>query len=177
MKDLKVFILSGKSKSGKDIVADIISSYYGSENVIKVAYAYYIKDYLSRMGKYSEENKEKYRSELQNFSSDILKHCVGDKFLINRVIDDIKVFSNFYNVVIITDARLISEIEIPKQYFENVTSIRIERNIDNHLSKEQKNHITEIGLDAYSDFDYIIDNNGTYDELENKVYRILKGVK
>lgn len=177
MDKLKVFILSGKSKSGKDKVADIISSYYGEENVMRVAYAYYIKDYLTRMGRYDEKDKDKYRTELQNFSSDILVPSVGDTFLINRVIDDVKVFSQFYPVIVITDARLFNEVEKPKHCFSNVLSIRIERKEDNNLSIEQKVHITEVGLDEYSDFDYVIENNGTEKELESKIYEILKGVK
>ena len=44
-----IIILSGKAKSGKNIVADIINEHY--KNSIQVAYAYYIKDYLKRMNK------------------------------------------------------------------------------------------------------------------------------
>lgn len=175
--NLKVFVLSGKAKSGKDEVANMIASYYGKENVITVAYAYYIKDYLTRMGRYDENDKEKYRTLLQNFSSHTLIPSVGDSFLINRVIDDVKVFSNFYSVVIITDARSVNEIEKPKDVFSNVISIRMERDVDNHLSMDQKVHITETALDAYSGFDYVIENNGTITQLESKVYDILRGVK
>lgn len=175
--DFKVFVLSGKAKSGKDEVAKMIATYYGKENVISVAYAYYIKDYLKRMGRYDEKDKEKYRTVLQNFSLDTLIPSVGKSFLINRVLDDVKVFLNFYSVIIITDARSVDEIEKPKQCFSNVVSIRIERDIDNHLSIDQKTHITETALDNYSNFDYVIENNGTVNELESKVYKILKGVK
>ena len=36
----KIFILSGKAKSGKNYVADIISDYY--KNSIQISYAYYL---------------------------------------------------------------------------------------------------------------------------------------
>ena len=53
--DIKLIILSGKAHSGKSLVADMINDYYGSK-CISISYAYYIKDYLSRMNRYSELN-------------------------------------------------------------------------------------------------------------------------
>ena len=58
---------------------------------------------------------------------------------------------------------------------ENVITIRINRdNIDNNLTENQKNHITETALDNYNNFDYIIENNKDYDTLKNKVIKILE---
>ena len=83
-------------------------------------------------------------------------------------------FSFFYDFIIITDSRLKEEIEIPKNKFNNIITIRINRNnTDNNLTQEQKNHITEIDLDNYNDFDYIIDNND-YKTLETEIINILK---
>ena len=97
--------------------------------------------------------------------------------LIRRLVEDIKVFSYFYDIIIITDARLVNEIEIPKATFENVTTIRVMRNKDNELTVEQKQHLTEIDLDNYMMFDYVLDNNdNNYDLLRQKVYQILDEV-
>ena len=170
-----IIILSGKAKAGKNIVADIIKEYFN--NSIQVAYAYYIKDYLKRMNKYNEQEKEQYRSLLQEFGIDFLSKYINPKFLINRVVEDIEVFSYFYDVIVITDARLIDEIEIPKQKFSNVITIRIERNNNNILTETEKKHITETGLDNYSNFDYIIENDSTIENLKNQTIDILKGVK
>lgn len=172
-----IFILSGKAKSGKNEVANIIEKYFQEKNCMQVSYAYYIKDYLTRMGKYSESEKAKYRSLLQEFGVDFLAKKIDQKFLINRVIEDIEVFSYFYNVIIITDARLVDEIEIPKQKFQNVITIRISNNNQNDLTETERKHITETGLDTYSKFDYIIENNTTIEELKNKTIEILKGVR
>ena len=87
--------------------------------------------------------------------------------------DDIKVYSYFYDVIIITDARLIDEIETVKDNFECIT-IRVQNSLDNKLTYEQKNHITETNLDEYDKFDYIIENN---EELEKQVIDILKVIK
>ena len=169
----KVIILSGKAGSGKDFVADKIIKYFLNNNkkCIKVSYAYYIKDYLKRMNKFDESNKENYRKLMQDFGINYLKEYMGDKFLINRVMDDIKVFSKFYDYIIITDARLISEIEEPNKYYSCIT-IRITRD-SSIIETELKEHITEVSLDAYSDFDYVIKNDVSIDE---KLENILKGV-
>lgn len=172
-----IFVLSGKAKSGKNMVAHVIEEYYKKENCIQVAYAYYIKDYLKRMGKYDESKKAKYRSLLQEFGMDFLGKKIGTNFLIDRAMEDVEVFSYFYDVIIITDARLVAEIETPKQNFENVITIRILNNNQNDLTKKEKEHITETDLDLYTDFDYIIENNSTIDELKDKTIEILKGVR
>ena len=91
--------------------------------------------------------------------------------------EDIEVFSYFYDVIVITDARLVDEIEMPKQKFSNVITIRIENNNNNNLTESEKNHITETGLDNYLGFDYILKNNSTIEDLKNQITEILKGVK
>ena len=54
-------------------------------------------------------------------------------------------------------------------------TIRINRdNIDNNLTENQKNHITETDLDNYNNFDYIVDNNKDYDTLKNAVIKIME---
>lgn len=175
-KNVKIFVLSGKAKSGKNAVANIIEEYYKKENCIELSYAYYIKDYLTRMGKYNEMEKEKYRSLLQEFGVGFLGKQVDSKFLIHRLLEDIEVFSYFYDVIIITDARLVDEVEIPKQKFANVTTIRISNNNQNNLTDEERKHITETGLDGYTKFDYIIENDATIEVLKEKTIEILKGV-
>lgn len=79
--------------------------------------------------------------------------------------------------MIVTDARLKEEIEIPKNIFSTVTVIRIERQMsDNGLNEIQKNHITETDLDKYTNYDYRISNNEDIKKLKSKVYDILKEV-
>jgi len=172
-----IFILSGKARSGKDLVANIIEEYFHNKRCIKVSYAYYIKDYLKRMNKYDENNKDVYRTLLQEFGFNFLRKHIDLNFLTHRVEEDIEVFSYFYDVIIITDARLISEIEMPKEKYKNVITIRITNNNDNNLTTEEKEHITETGLDSYSNFDYVINNNSTIEELKNNIIKIFKEVR
>lgn len=168
----KIIVLSGKARSGKNKVAEILNDYYGTEKSITLAYAYYIKDYLRRMDKYNENEKEKYRSLLQDFGVEFLNKKIEKDFLINRLIEDIEVFSYFYDIVIVTDARLKKEIQTLIDKYDKVITIRINSKEDNNLG-EYKKHITEVDLDDYS-FDYKIDNNYNIDDLRKQVFEILK---
>ena len=87
--------------------------------------------------------------------------------------EDVQVYSYFFDVIIITDARLIEEIETPKSLFNCIT-IRINKD-DNNLTLEQKKHITETNLDNYRNFDYVINNNDI-SETKNQIINILKEV-
>ena len=170
---IKVIILSGKARSGKDEVADIIVNYYKNKKVKKLSYAYYLKQYVKNITNWSGTEDDKPRELLQTIGIDLIKNKIDNKLLINRVIEDIKVYSYFYDIIVITDARLIDEVEDIKNVFNGVTTIRINRDIDNNLTSSEKNHITEIGLDNYHDFDYVI-NNDDYKDLENSVNKVLE---
>ena len=161
-KNPKIFILSGKAGSGKNYVADIISDYY--KNSIQISYAYYLKQYVKKISNWDGLEETKPRTLLQSLGIDLIKK-IEKELLIRRVMEDIKVYSYFFDVIIVTDARLKEEIIIPKNLFDCIT-IRINGK-DNDLTLEQKNHITETDLDNYK-FDYVINNvniNKTKEEV------------
>lgn len=168
-----IFIISGKAESGKDLVAGIIKEYYINKKCKKLAYSYYLKQYVKKLTGWDGSAETKPRDFLQEFGVDLLAGKINKNFLINRLCEDIEVYSYFYDVLIITDARLIPEIEIPKSKFKNVITIRINRLIENKLTSKQKNHITETALDDYNKFDYLLENNENYDKLVNDVRKIL----
>lgn len=166
-KNPKIFILSGKAKSGKNYVADIISDYY--KNSVQISYAYYLKQYIKKITNWDGKEETKPRDLLQSLGIDLIKK-IDKELLIRRVMEDIKVYSYFFDVIIVTDARLKEEVDIPKKLFKCIT-IRINGK-DNDLTQKQKNHITETDLDDYK-FDYVIDNiNNTKDEI----LKILGGI-
>lgn len=171
----KIYLLSGKARSGKNEVSNIIKNYYKDKKCISLSYSYYLKDYVKRISEWDGSEENKPRDLLQQVGIELIKNKIDSNLLVRRLIEDIKVFSYFYDVIIISDARLIDEVEKVKEEFSNVTTIRIKRNIDNNLTLEQKEHLTEVGLDNYNKFDYIIDNND-YNSLENEVYKIISEV-
>ena len=171
----KIYVISGKAKSGKDTLANIICNYYKDKKCKKISYAYYLKEYIKSIFGWDGQEETKPRDLLQSIGIDLLQKKIDEHFLINRVMEDIKVYSYFYDVIIITDARLIDEIEIPKNKFSNVITIRINNNVDNDLTLEQNKHITEIDLDNYTNFDYVINNTSDYTKLTQNVNNILEG--
>ena len=119
----------------------------------------------------SEDTKP--RELLQQLGVELIKNNINENMLINRIIEDIKVYSYFYDYIVITDARFPNEIESIKKEFDNVISVRINRNIYN-LDKKYQNHSTETGMDEYNNYDYVIDNNSDLKALEIKVMEVVK---
>ena len=174
-KDTKIFIISGKARSGKGETSKIIEDFYKQKKCITISFAYYLKDYVKRITGWDGSENSKPRELLQQLGIELIKNKIDSKLLINRILQDIEVFSYFYDIIIVNDARLVDEIESIKEKYENSISIRINRNDDNNLTKNQKNHITETGLDNYNNFDYIVSNNN-YKELVDKIENILRKV-
>lgn len=171
----KIFILSGKARSGKTETAKIIENYFKEKKCITISFAYYLKDYIKRITGWDGSENTKPRELLQNLGIELIKNNIDDKLLINRVLQDVEVFSYFYDIIIISDARLVDEIEFIKNKYPNSISIRITNNDNNNLTEEQKNHITETGLNNYNRFDYFVNND--YANLEKEIENILRSVK
>lgn len=171
-KDVKILILSGKAGSGKSTVADMIKEILDKKVVI-LSYASYLKMYAKEILGYDEQKDVKPREFLQHLGVELIKNNIDDKMLIRRIIEDIKVYSYFYDVIVISDARFISEIEDIKTNFDNVTVIHID-GFENNLTADEKKHSTEVALDGYNNYDYVIDNKVSKEELKNKIESILK---
>ena len=172
----KIFILSGTARSGKNEAARLIELYYKDKKSITISFGYYIKDYAKRISNWDGNEETKPRELLQQLGIELIKNKIDNKLFINRVLQDIEVFSYFYDIIIISDARLVDEIETLKYKYNNSISIRINRdNFDNGLTLQEKSHITETNLDNYHNFDYEIENK-SYEQLKEGIERILEGV-
>ena len=169
-KEPLIFVLSGKAKSGKNLIADKIKNYYKNKKNIQISYAFYLKNYVKNIYGWSGSEEDKPRELLQKIGIDLIKNKIDSNLLIRRVCEDIKVYSYFYDIIIITDARLKDEIEIPKRLFNNVVTIRIDSiYYDKKMTIEQMNHITETNLDNYDKFDYIINDFDKLEEILSKI--------
>ena len=166
-KDVKIIILSGKAGSGKSSIAKIINNY--KESII-LSYASYIKEVAKNVLNWDGSEEDKPRDFLQQFGDEIKK--INPDLLINRVIEDIKVYSYFYELIIISDARFEREIKCIKDNFKKVYTINIYGR-DNNLKETQKNHITETSLDNYDKYDYKIKND---ENVKEKIEDILKEI-
>ena len=120
---------------------------------------------------------DKPRELLQDLGENIRMN-VDKYFFINRIVEDIKVYQDYFDIVTICDARLPDELDIIKNEFDNVYKIHIIRpNYNPYNTLKEQNHPTEHALDNYQDFDYIVYNDGSLDDLKNKINNILKEIK
>jgi signal peptidase I len=129
--------------------------------------------YAKNIANWDGSEDTKPRELLQQLGVELIKTKIDDNMLIKRIIEDIKVYSYFYDYIVITDARFPNEIESIKNEFDNVISIRVNRNIYS-LEKKYQNHSTETGMNEYNNYDYIINNNDDIKALELKVMEVVK---
>lgn len=173
----KIFVIAGKARSGKDTVASIIKDKITDKKVINLQYSFYIKEYAKKISSWDGSEETKPRELLQIIGTDIIRNKIDKHFFIKKLIDDIKVYSYFFDVITISDARYKDEIELIKESYSNTVSIGVMRpNFDNGLTSDEKKHPTEIDLDNYDNYDYKIINDGNLLELEQKVEKILEEV-
>lgn len=176
----RLYFIVGKARSGKDTLTEIIKEYYEKQgkSVVQITYSKYIKDYVKVITAWDGSDETKPRELLQTLGTDIIRGKVDQNYFVNRICDDIKVYSHFFDVVVVSDARLVDEIEVPRKTFDKINVVKIHRpNFENELTDKQRKHITETGLDNFTDFDYIIENSGSVDELKVKVTEVLEEVE
>lgn len=179
-KNPKIFIISGKARHGKDTLSSFLKEEYEKNNkkVIILQFSYYIKEYAKKISDWDGSEETKPRELLQQLGTDIIRKQLGSDFFIKKIIDDIRVYSFFFDVIIISDCRFKIEIEGIKEKFSNIYPINIVRpNFDNGLTEEQKKHATEIDLDDYNDFYKIISNDKTLEDLKNKAISLIEEVE
>ncbi len=173
---MKIYIIAGKAKSGKDTLTNIIRKHYKVSS-IELSFAYYLKHYVSKISGWDLSENSKPRTLLQLTGTKI-RSKLGPLFFVKRMIDDIKIYEDYFELIVISDARMISEIEEIRKHFNNVTVIRLVRpNFNNNLKLSEQQHETEIGLDSYDDFDYVIVNDGSIEDLEKKAIKVIEGDK
>ncbi len=176
---MRIYVIGGRSKSGKDTVAKTIDQYLKQKNQkgAIIQYSYYIKEYAKKITGWDGSDKGKPRTLLQQLGSDI-RDKINKNIFVNRMLEDIKIYSDFLDYLIISDARTIDEIENLKEALPNVISIHVVRpNFDNGLSEEQKKHVTENELEHYMTFDYQLVNDKTKEDLIHSVNEIMEEIK
>ena len=158
---MKLYLICGKARAGKDTFARLIKQVEEKDNnkvcILKLTAPLYswAEDYFN----YDKEKDEKPRELLQTLGFDILQLKLKKKdFLLDYLITTIEVLDDYYDVGLITDGRLVHEIEVLKEKYPNIKTILLTNKQDNKLTNKEKNHQTEIDLDDYKDFDYIVEN-------------------
>lgn len=176
-KNPKIFVIAGQARQGKDTIAKIIRSYYEEKGMkaIDLDFAHYIKEYAMRITNWDGSEDLKPREFLQYLGTDLIRKEIDSDIFIRRIIEDIKVFSYFYDIITLSDARFDQEVISVKQTFSNVCTIKVVRPGNTDALGTLSNHSTEHGLTKDEYYDYILINDGTIDELKEKVVSLLEG--
>lgn len=172
--------LSGKIGSGKDTVSDMIIE-MSDKNIEKTAFAKKLKqivailtgvDYeltLFQEGKNSriERFDTTIGDMLQVIGTDVMRDNFDKDVWIKALLSSIDENKNY----IISDLRFKNEADILKK--EGFVLIRVNRTDNTVSTSRNREHSSETDLDDYTQFDYVINNDGSLEDLRFKVKEIL----
>lgn len=163
----KIIVFSGKQFSGKDTVAKILLEKFKSFKRIGIADAIKMQ-YGEKKGLTLEEiekNKPIYRQDLIDLGD--WGRAQSPDYWLNSIIA-------YQGNTIVTDIRVEHELNLFRSH--GAFAIRVEAS-ENARSKRgvlaSKNDATETGLDNVKDWDYVISNEGTYEELVENTEKLV----
>jgi hypothetical protein len=176
---MKIILIGGKANSGKDSTAEYIDNYYRDKglDVVNIQIAYYIKMYAKQIAMWDGDNETKPRQLLQDLGTELIRKQIDEYFFIKRILQDIDVYSRYFDVITISDGRMPEEFEeIKKAYPETISLHIIRPGYVSHLTKNQKAHVTEALVDTI-EYDYDIVNDGTLDDLQKKAIELIQTIE
>ena len=171
--NMKIYLLCGKARSGKDTIANLMKKKLeaSGNKVCEIAIMRTLKGYLKDYFGWDGKEETKPRTLLQEMGQDILMDVPN--FHVDRICEDIRILSKYFDTFIVPDVRMVHEIEEFRKRFDDVVVIGVvKENYVSPLTSEQSNHITERDLDNYKDFDYEIVNSDI-DKLNKDIERVL----
>ncbi len=167
----KIIIFSGKQFSGKDTVAKILLNEFKSFKRIGIADAIKL-EYSRKTGLSIEEiekNKSQYRQDLINLGD--WGRGQNPDYWLNSII-------NYDGDVIVTDIRVKHELDLFRSF--GAFCIRVEASEEVRSKRGRlvsSNDSTETDLDNITDWDYVIKNEGSYEDLVNKTKKLITAIK
>lgn len=174
-----------RARSGKDTIATYLVNKY---NFIQESFAYPLKEYIGRQilgfndkqlyGSWKEIIDPEWgltpRQMLQLAGTDALRNKVHQNIWVVPVKRKIKKHIQEDKSVVVSDVRFINEIEMIKNLGGKV--IRVDRQNPEQIVGFEK-HSSEIELENYNDWDYIIDNNKTFQDLYKQIDQLIYKIK
>lgn len=167
----KIIILSGKQYSGKDTVAKILLEVL--KNFRRIGLGDAIKlEYGEKKGLSLDEieaNKHVYRPDLIELGNS--RRSQDKDYWIKKVI-------SMPGNIIVPDVRVKRELEFFKD--ANAYKIRVESDIEKRALRgklSSADDLTETDLDDVSDWDFVIENNSSYEDLLKNTQDLLVEIK
>lgn len=155
----KIIVLSGKQYSGKDTVAKILLENLTGFKRVGIGDAIKL-EYSQRTGLSVEEiekNKATYRPDLINLGNE--GRAISDTYWLSALL-------NIEGNLIIPDMRLKKEYKFFTE--QNAFTIRVNSTYENRSKRGtvvKDDDITETDLDDITTWDFVIENNSTYEAL------------
>ena len=180
---MKLIAISGKIGVGKDILSAKMFEYLKGKGIKyeHLKFAGGLKQVASILtggdleDQYSDEGKERMIDEL-GMTNGTLQQVLGT-ILREKLHPNIWVFTVLHfvrdnpdTVCVISDCRFKNEADLIKK--NGGVIIRLNRK-NRNIGKRDPNHISETDLDLYEDFDLVIDNDGTVEEMVEKAFAFL----
>lgn len=198
----RLILISGKMRSGKNAYADLLKKHLEAKG-IPVKFDLFAKDLkdgvwddffelhtfiYKQFWKLPPEVRHQFswmNIKKDDFYEDktpygrLLLQIYGTEIFRNRVDTDwwAKQVAKRYNeftsgVYIVTDVRFPNEISVFGESEGEVISVRVNRNKTEDTFNEE--HDSEKALDNFSNFDWVVDNNGTLVDLEENAKELIK---
>lgn len=133
-----------------------------------------------------EEKTEITRILIQTYGTNIFRERVDENFWVKQLVE--KFWSYREDYIIITDVRFPNEIDSLQQELMNskkkellgkikgFSIIKIRINRDNKKEQFNIQHESETALDEYTDWDYVVNNNKSLEDLHQLAYMISKEI-
>ena len=175
---MKIFLVGGKSGSGKSEVSKLIKEYYiyKLEECVITSFSKYLKLYATELTDWDGNPATKPREYLQNIG-DVVRN-IDKRFLTSRLIEDIILYQKYVDNIIISDVRYPAEIDELSLSYDNVYSLYVDNQFrESKLTLKEQSHPSETSLETYQDFDITIVNDSDLNSLKDKVFKFLEGLE
>ena len=179
---MKIILISGKAGSGKDTAAEImqyiLNEEYGKRTLI-THFGDPVKFVAEKFFGWNGKKDEAGRSLLQWIGEKGREYCPD--IWVDVIAGVLNIFGEAWDYVLIPDTRYQNEITHLRplssdKWKDPPITVRIEcQSLRREMTEEQKQHISEIDLDDYH-FDWYINNDGNYAELETNIRILLRNI-
>ena len=167
----RIIVFSGKQFSGKDTVAKILLDQFQSFRRIGIADAIKMQ-YSKKTGLSLEEiekNKSIYRQDLIDLGD--WGRAQDPDYWLNSIIES-------DGDIIVTDIRVVHELELFRS--KGAFTVRVEASKEARSKRgalSSENDLTETALDCVDNWDYVLHNEGTYEELVENSKDLIRVIK
>ncbi len=172
---MKIILISGKARSGKDTTAELFKEALSEKGsrVLITHYADLLKYICKTFFSWDGVKDIKGRQLLQHVGTDVIRQD-DPNLWVDFVLKMLRYSKDLWDYVIVPDCRFPNEISVMTDSEFDVVTVRVSRDErEKTLTNEQQSHPSETALDKY-DFDVKIYNDGTLDELKYTIDCIIK---